>query len=278
MMATAGPLAKLLVSFSETKFQGQVMHDDFMDEAQVRTEREVRRFITDPRHLDYECNVENKERLLDYLEAHDLPITAAALHVAYEELKEDGTLEVALPAETVPLAPVTSTFNASTNRTATNANARAIPATTNFRNAERACNQCRWSEKTVSKKRKSRKGCLNKVGKKFSRLTVLQRTGRDKTRYATWRCVCDCGNEKIIAGHELRRGVTSTDQHGVKSCGCLARELIASQGRSQSSEKNPAFKHGHNTRRNRFQIVQGRTGPTASRKCDPSKPPTSKSL
>jgi len=74
---------------------------DPQNEDQLRVKREVRRFITDPRHIDYECSEENKERLLDYLEAHDLPLTAASLHVAYEVLKEEGTLEVALPQEPV---------------------------------------------------------------------------------------------------------------------------------------------------------------------------------
>lgn len=55
------------------------------------------------------------------------------------------------------------------------------------------------------------------VGRRFGRLVVLDRAGVTKNRTATWRCLCECGAEKVVAGHLLRRGTT-------RSCGCLARE------------------------------------------------------
>lgn len=55
-------------------------------------------------------------------------------------------------------------------------------------------------------------------GKKFGRLTVIKQAGK-KNNKITWLCKCDCGNEKIVKGIDLKR------QH-VKSCGCLKKELV----------------------------------------------------
>jgi len=58
-------------------------------------------------------------------------------------------------------------------------------------------------------------------GHRFGRLSVLEFAGMksrsgDGTR-SFWRCICDCGKEKIIVGHDLKNG-------DVQSCGCLKRE------------------------------------------------------
>ena len=62
----------------------------------------------------------------------------------------------------------------------------------------------------------------DEVGKKYGRLTVIARAaslnGRER---AHWLCKCECGNEKVIGGHDLRRG-------RVKSCGCLLKEQPSS--------------------------------------------------
>lgn len=67
----------------------------------------------------------------------------------------------------------------------------------------------------------------NLIGQRFGRLTPIKRIGIDNNRNATWLCQCDCGNEKIINGSNLRRGNT-------KSCGCLC-------GNSRNN-----LRHGHN--------------------------------
>ena len=51
------------------------------------------------------------------------------------------------------------------------------------------------------------------IGKRFGMLTVVERAGRDKHNHLLWRCVCDCGNEKITASGHLSTGL-------VISCGC----------------------------------------------------------
>ena len=67
------------------------------------------------------------------------------------------------------------------------------------------------------------------TGKKFGRLTVIEKTDKRVSGCVVWRCVCDCGNECFIIGSNLTRGNTM-------SCGCLAKELI--------SKVN--YKHGQN--------------------------------
>lgn len=55
------------------------------------------------------------------------------------------------------------------------------------------------------------------TGQKFGRLTVMERSGKNKFNYATWRCKCECGKEIVVPGNALRNGNT-------KSCGCLNLE------------------------------------------------------
>ena len=57
----------------------------------------------------------------------------------------------------------------------------------------------------------------NLIGQKFGKLTVLCKNDKDRFGNILWDCTCDCGNEKIINGDSLRRGLT-------RSCGCLRKE------------------------------------------------------
>jgi hypothetical protein len=66
------------------------------------------------------------------------------------------------------------------------------------------------------------------TGRKFTRLLVIARAGSNKHGFSIWKCVCDCGNERIVGAGELLRGES-------KSCGCLRTERISKL----------KFKHGH---------------------------------
>jgi hypothetical protein len=59
-------------------------------------------------------------------------------------------------------------------------------------------------------------GCRreNLIGKRFGLLTVVERSEKKDGKFRYWRCVCDCGNEKISRTSYLKNGNTS-------SCGCL---------------------------------------------------------
>jgi hypothetical protein len=52
-------------------------------------------------------------------------------------------------------------------------------------------------------------------GTRFGKLIVLEYIKKPGNPKACFRCICDCGNEVIVLGQNLRRGLT-------KSCGCTA--------------------------------------------------------
>jgi len=61
---------------------------------------------------------------------------------------------------------------------------------------------------------------IDLTNQRFNRLVAIKRVGSTKDKKATWLCHCDCGNEKIIIGKELRSGNT-------QSCGCFNKEQIS---------------------------------------------------
>lgn len=65
------------------------------------------------------------------------------------------------------------------------------------------------------------------TGKRFGRLTVIERAENYKGCQTQWRCKCDCGNEAVVRGAYLNSGVT-------KSCGCYKAEAV----------KTASLKHG----------------------------------
>lgn len=63
---------------------------------------------------------------------------------------------------------------------------------------------------------------VNIVGMRFGKLFVIEksepiRSKNGKIECARWKCRCDCGNEIVVVGNSLRRGLT-------KSCGCIKKE------------------------------------------------------
>lgn len=70
-------------------------------------------------------------------------------------------------------------------------------------------------------------------GKQFSRLRVQWPAGLQGSR-VLWLTLCKCGNLRIARGTHLTGG-------GVRSCGCLVREVA----RALILKKNPSLRHGH---------------------------------
>lgn len=73
------------------------------------------------------------------------------------------------------------------------------------------------------------------IGKKFNRLTVLEKLPKDKNKPQKFLCKCECGNiintptkHKLITGHS-------------KSCGCLKREKM-SDNMSKYKHRGKEFK------------------------------------
>lgn len=54
---------------------------------------------------------------------------------------------------------------------------------------------------------------INEIGNTYGKLTVIELVGFNNN-YAEWLCQCDCGNQTIVKGANLRNGATH-------SCGCL---------------------------------------------------------
>lgn len=62
------------------------------------------------------------------------------------------------------------------------------------------------------------------TGKKFHRWTVLENRGYDSQGKSQWLCRCDCGTLRVVSGYSLKKA-----KGGSKSCGCLAKELLAAR-------------------------------------------------
>lgn len=86
---------------------------------------------------------------------------------------------------------------------------------------------------------------LNRIGKIYTRLTVIDYAGNRKN-IAYWKCQCICGNVIITQGGNLQSGAT-------KSCGCLRKEtgkqnmliLVAGSDRRSSHVLYDTWRHMH---------------------------------
>ena len=75
---------------------------------------------------------------------------------------------------------------------------------------------------------------------KINKLTVIEYAGKSSSGQTYWHCLCECGNEKDIAGNNLIKGI-------VKSCGCEWKNMIDSKRNVKYLPKN--IKHGmYNTK------------------------------
>lgn len=63
------------------------------------------------------------------------------------------------------------------------------------------------------------------IGKRFGRLTVIERAGSNEYGKARWLCQCDCGNYHYATTNTLKTG-------RVASCGCLGKEQKSINGKN----------------------------------------------
>lgn len=77
------------------------------------------------------------------------------------------------------------------------------------------------------------------TGQRFGKLLVLERAENDKFGKTRWLCQCDCGNQKIITGASLSRGLTT-------SCGCNRKEKIQAYN-EQHTQDETGHKYGRLT-------------------------------
>lgn len=67
---------------------------------------------------------------------------------------------------------------------------------------------------------------LDLTGLRFGKLVVLREIQERKRGYACWRCLCDCGNEKIFTTNSLTRKAKPSS-----SCGCLWKKPVGESAR-----------------------------------------------
>jgi len=72
----------------------------------------------------------------------------------------------------------------------------------------------------IHKEKSSKTHKTDEIGNVYGRLVVFKEASKSKDGSIRWLCSCDCGNEKIVVGRDLRSG-------GTKSCGCLRKEIVS---------------------------------------------------
>lgn len=88
-----------------------------------------------------------------------------------------------------------------------------------------------WTDDMLNK----RKIRMDIVDQTFGRLTVLEFSHTNKHGKSMWKCKCDCGNERIVAGSHLKNGHTS-------SCGCTKNEIVGSRYRTHGMRKTRLYR------------------------------------
>lgn len=68
---------------------------------------------------------------------------------------------------------------------------------------------------------------IDLTGKKFNKLTVLEKTDKRQFSNVIWKCKCKCGNITYVTSRNLTTAHT-------KSCGCLAKELASKRLKSRA--------------------------------------------
>lgn len=95
---------------------------------------------------------------------------------------------------------------------------------------------------------------INLTGKTFGRWTVIAPTNlRNSSNKLLWKCKCDCGNVKFVAGETLRTGQS-------RSCGCLFLERSAALGRTNTKPRVEKGKAGFTALREQYKSGAKRRG------------------
>lgn len=75
---------------------------------------------------------------------------------------------------------------------------------------------------------------LKLENQKFGKWLVLEKVGVNKQGNAMYKCLCECGNEKVVNSQNLKNGHS-------KSCGCINKNRIIEQNKSNA--KGEAYHH-----------------------------------
>lgn len=76
---------------------------------------------------------------------------------------------------------------------------------------------------------------VNLLGEKFGRLRVVESYPSHPRHGSRWKCVCDCGNIRVVLGGNLSSGNS-------RSCGCMASEMTSKRSRTHGrSSGDPTY-------------------------------------
>ncbi len=75
---------------------------------------------------------------------------------------------------------------------------------------------------------------IDLTGHRFGKLLVIRRV-ICKSKMVFWYCHCDCGDETVVFGNNLRRGDT-------KSCGCIQSEFTKSRNTTHGLRKHALYR------------------------------------
>ena len=75
------------------------------------------------------------------------------------------------------------------------------------------------------------------TGKKFGRLTAIERTDRKSGNTYIYKCRCDCGKICYVSGANLRSGATT-------SCGCYSSEVHKQSVKTMQDDRNTYYISG----------------------------------
>ena len=92
-------------------------------------------------------------------------------------------------------------------------------------------------------------GKCDLTGRKFGKLTVVEKTGETQEHYRVWRCRCDCGEEILVNTKRLKNGT-------VTNCGCIPK---ATARRGRTAEDLSGRRFGSLTVLYRVENRNGRT-------------------
>jgi hypothetical protein len=74
------------------------------------------------------------------------------------------------------------------------------------------------------------------TGKRFGRLTVIEKSLIKQGHHICWVCRCDCGNiVPLVSGDNLKIG-------DIKSCGCLRKELTINRNLKHGQTKTRIYR------------------------------------
>jgi hypothetical protein len=93
------------------------------------------------------------------------------------------------------------------------------------------------------------------TGQRFGILTAIKRVGTDSGGCVLWLFKCDCGNERIVSGRDVKR-------RKIKSCGCLYKNKFIDITGKRFGKLVAVEKVGHNNQGNILWLFQCDCGNT----------------